>query len=235
MSAELMKSKFVHRPSSVRRPSVASIISEPIAWISFKFWVLLFLGYLPIRFFWNFEKKNFWIFYKYFSCSLTWDPQNATRPSYYSRILSNFVWFFFSVVYTKVLFWIFESLSLRFFHDFFFVSLTWNLEILSFWFLTNLWNSPLYAMGKQEISIIWKTSDRRAKRGEIWTSGVSVQCIQVTLDSYVLKVILGSFGAFPIFDNRLSQKRLVVERNGVKFRPRGWVFSVYRYFWQLSG
>ena len=36
MSAELMKSKFVHRPS-VRRPSVASIISEVIAWISLKF------------------------------------------------------------------------------------------------------------------------------------------------------------------------------------------------------
>ena len=36
-----MKSKFVRRPSvrpsSVRRPSVASIISEGIVWISFKF------------------------------------------------------------------------------------------------------------------------------------------------------------------------------------------------------
>ncbi len=33
MSAELMKSKFVRHPSSVR-PSMASIISEVIAWIS---------------------------------------------------------------------------------------------------------------------------------------------------------------------------------------------------------
>ncbi len=34
------------RPSSVS-PSVASIISEPIAWISFKFWLLLPLGHTP--------------------------------------------------------------------------------------------------------------------------------------------------------------------------------------------
>ncbi len=65
MSAELMKSKFVHpavvhRPSValiisepiawisfVHRPSVALIISEPIAWISFKFLFLLSLGHMP--------------------------------------------------------------------------------------------------------------------------------------------------------------------------------------------
>ncbi len=42
----------------------------------------------------------------------------------------------------------------------------------------------------------------------------------------MVKVILGSFGAFPIFDNRVSRKRLVVERNGEKFGPRG-EYSVY--------
>ena len=46
MSAELMKSKFV-RHRSVRRSSVESIISEPIAWISFKYWFLLSLGHMP--------------------------------------------------------------------------------------------------------------------------------------------------------------------------------------------
>ncbi len=35
MPAELMKSKFVGR-QSIRRSSVASIILEPIAWVSFK-------------------------------------------------------------------------------------------------------------------------------------------------------------------------------------------------------
>ncbi len=50
---------------------------------------------------------------------------------------------------------------------------------------------------------------------------MSIQCTQGTLDTSVLKVILGSFGAFPIFDKPVSLKRLVVERHGVKFGPRG--------------
>ncbi len=61
----------------------------------------------------------------------------------------------------------------------------------------------------------------RAKRSEIWPSGVSIQCTQGTFDSQVLKVILRSFGAFPIFAKPVSRKRLVVERNRVKFGPRG--------------
>ncbi len=40
ISAELMKLKFVHSPSVRVR-----IISEPNAWISFNFWLLLPLGY----------------------------------------------------------------------------------------------------------------------------------------------------------------------------------------------
>ncbi len=39
------------RPSSVRRPSVASIISEVTAWIAFKFQLWLRLGHMPRRFF----------------------------------------------------------------------------------------------------------------------------------------------------------------------------------------
>ncbi len=44
----------------------------------------------------------------------------------------------------------------------------------------------------------------------------------------MLKVILGSLGAFLIFDNLVSWKWLVVGRNGVKFGPQRWEFSVYR-------
>ncbi len=38
-------------------------------------------------------------------------------------------------------------------------------------------------MGKPKTSIIWKTSDRRAKRSEIWAPGVGIQCIQGPFDS----------------------------------------------------
>ncbi len=76
-------------------------------------------------------------------------------------------------------------------------------------------------MGKPKTSIIWKMSDRRAKRIEIWPSGVSVQCTQGTFDTSMIKVILGSFSVFPIFEKPVSRKRLVVERNGVKFGRRG--------------
>ena len=50
----------------------------------------------------------------------------------------------------------------------------------------------------------------------------------------MVKVILGSFGAFPIFNNLVSRKWLVVEQSRVEFEPRG-EYSVYTgYFWQLS-
>ena len=39
---------------------------------------------------------------------------------------------------------------------------------------------------------------------------------------------LGSFCAFQIFDDLVSRKRLVVERNRPKFEPLGQVFSVCR-------
>ncbi len=43
----------------------------------------------------------------------------------------------------------------------------------------------------------------------------------------MVKVILGSFGAFPIFGKVVSRKLLVLERNGVKFGSRG-EYSVYK-------
>ncbi len=63
---------------------------------------------------------------------------------------------------------------------------------------------------------------------------MSVQCTQGTYDTSVMKVILGSVGAFPIFDSLVSFKWLVVERNRVKFGPQGRVFSVYRILVKLN-
>ncbi len=75
-----MKSKFVH--SSVVSPSsVASIISEPIGWLSLKFWFLLPLGHMTVR---VLKKKK--DFYEYFLFSLEREPklQKATPPSNHS-------------------------------------------------------------------------------------------------------------------------------------------------------
>ncbi len=68
-------------------------------------------------------------------------------------------------------------------------------------------------MGKPKTSIIWKMSDRRGKRIETWASGVSIQCTQGNVDTSVIKVILGSFSAFPIFKKPVSQQWLVIEHS----------------------
>ena len=68
---------------------------------------------------------------------------------------------------------------------------------------------------------ILEIAGRRAKRSKIWVSGVSFSCIQGTFDCQVFKFSLGSFGAFPFFDDLVSQKWLVVERNGPKFGRQG--------------
>ena len=78
-----------------------------------------------------------------------------------------------------------------------------------------------------------KVAGHRAKRSEIWAPKMSMPCTQCTFDTSVIKVILGSFGSF-WFSKKLSQKRLVVERNRVKFGPRGRVFSVHRVFLTLQ-
>ena len=88
--------------------------------------------------------------------------QNDTPPSDDFWIFSTYSWIF-SIVVTKVLFWIFE--------------------ILMFRFLTIFLISPWYPMGKAKTSIIWKTSERRAKQSESWASSASVQCIQGPFDS----------------------------------------------------
>ena len=73
-----MKSKFVHRLSSVIRPSSVrvAIISEPNARITFKFHLWLLRAIRRTNFF-NLKKIFFFDFYEYFSSSLTWDPMGA--------------------------------------------------------------------------------------------------------------------------------------------------------------
>ena len=83
-----------------------------------------------------------------------------------------------------------------------------------------------HSLAELKISIIRKMSECRAKLSEIWASGVSVQCTQGTLDTSVIKVFLGSFGAFLIFEKPVSRKRLVIEWNGVKIGV-GSEYSVY--------
>ncbi len=88
-------------------------------------------------------------------------------------------------------------------------------------------DAPYYEKSKNQN---YMENERRAKRGEIWDS-VSIQCIQGNQFwqlSAFCKVILLSFGTFPIFD-KLVFRKWFVQRNGVQFEPRGWLFSVYMY------
>ncbi len=64
--------------------------------------------------------------------------------------------------------------------------------------------------------------------------GVSIQCIQGSADSQVPKVMLASFGAFPIFDKLVSRKT-VVKQNEVKFGLGMSVQMYIGYFCYLSG
>ena len=54
---------------------------------------------------------------------------------------------------------------------------------------------------KKNPSIICKTSDRRAKRNEMWDSRVVVQHIWGTFSLVAFKVILRSFGRLSMFRN----------------------------------
>ncbi len=67
---------------------------------------------------------------------------------------------------------------------------SWNFEFPIF---NESLNFTIVPYGETKNSIIWKTRDRRAKRSEIWVSRVSMQRTQGTIDTYVIKVILGSF------------------------------------------
>ncbi len=77
------------------------------------FWVVIHKS--AVLDFWNFE---FLMFHDFFF-ALTWDPMGAKSwkcYSYHKSLLnfSKFFWIFFWVILTKVLFWIFVILTLRF-------------------------------------------------------------------------------------------------------------------------
>ncbi len=50
----------------------------------------------------------------------------------------------------------------------------------------------------------------------------------------MLKIILRSYGAFPIFDKLVSRKRLVVGRNGPEFGSQRKLLSVFRVLLTVS-
>ncbi len=58
---------------------------------------------------------------------------------------------------------------------------------------TNVPNRETKNLSYVETSIIWKTSDRRAKRGEIWDLWVLVKYTSGTFGNVVLKVMWESF------------------------------------------
>ncbi len=60
----------------------------------------------------------------------------------------------------------------------------------------------------------------------MWTSGVSVYIYRTLL--IVKRSKTGHSMMFSIFDNLFSRTRLVIERNGAKFGPRGQVQSVHK-------
>ncbi len=106
--------KFVHRPC---RNYLRNYWAN-----SFQISVVASPGPCPRRFlnFWNKTKNAFSNSSGFFSFSLTWGPIGAKTSKPYSSpkslwIFSNFFWIFCSVVFTKVLFWVFEILSFWFF------------------------------------------------------------------------------------------------------------------------
>ena len=66
---------------------------------------------------------------------------------------------------------------------------------------------------------ILKMAGRGAKQTAIWDSKILGTDMYCTFDLIVLKVILGSFGAFVSWP--LTRKWLAIERNGAKFHTKG--------------
>ena len=82
-------------------------------------------------------------------------------------------------------------------------------------------------MENSNVSISWKTAHRRAKRTKLWVSGVYVTCMLyvVILNLEHAKVILGHSVHYsvnwPVPQKKKKKKRLIIERKGRKFGPRG--------------
>ncbi len=80
----------------------------------------------------------------------------------------------------------------------------WNFEFPIFKHCFRKFQINHYSLWKKN-SIIWKTSDLKAKRSEIWDSRVIVPHMWDTFGLYAFKVILTSFGALVIFP-KMRQK-----------------------------
>ncbi len=93
-------------------------------------------------------------------------------------------------------------------------------------------------MEKPKTSIIWKTSDRRAKRSEIWASGVSVQYILWTVKW--LRSFWGHWVHFRFLTTLYLKNGFSISETEWNWKP-GWIFIVYRvllrvkYFWKGRG
>ncbi len=114
MSAELIKSKFVRRALSVRQLSVRrssmvriAIINEPCSLVSFKFggFVVIFNGQ---NFVLIFEKKCIFRISRFFSVFINMTPYVSEN---FKNATPNLCSISFSMLITKVQFWIFEILS----------------------------------------------------------------------------------------------------------------------------
>ena len=100
---------------------------------------------------------------------------------------------------------IFEILSLRFLMIFF----------------SKISNSPLYPMEKPKTSIIWKTSDCRAKRSKTWDSGV-VQVIYVQLlEVWPLAKFHPKYGDFENWPVSRKPPEIPQSKNKLNFDPLG--------------
>ena len=209
MSAELMKSKFI------RRPSVCGI---NYLWTccmdSFK--ILASAGtYARPFFFFNFE-KHWGDFLRIFFIFVSIEPyMGAKTLKRYSSLksLANlfklFLNFLLSGPYKSTLF------------EF------WNLDFPIF---NEFLNFTIVPMGKPKTSIICKMSDRGEKRSEIWASGESIQVYRASLTVKSVR----SFSAFPIFDNLVLQMAACRAKWSANLGLKG-DYSVYTgYFWQLS-
>ncbi len=70
---------------------------------------------------------------------------------------------------------------------------------------------------------ILETAGRRAKWTKIWTSGLLFSvytCRVLVILSVQVQFGVTQYSTFLILDDLVSQKRLVVERNGPKFGPQ---------------
>ncbi len=184
MSAKLMKSKFVRRPS-VRGIDYLwsycmdcfqiSFVASPGPYAQKIFDFLgIFFVFVNMG---PYGSQNF---------------KTLLLPQISFESFQTFFWNFFSVVLTKVLFWIFEIWSFRFFNEFFI-----------FTFAT---------YGETKPSSTWKTNDRRSNQIEIWASGVSIHCTHGTIYTKYWPPRL-KFHSVSFYDQSFSRYRLVENRN----------------------